>query len=819
MPLIGNSTILVVGGQILTTDDFVFEARQESIDEVIDDFGPPIINLISPSIMKEGERIEIIMSGNRTYSPLQAVVHGEGVTVDHVSVNSDGEVTLECTVDETALDNSGDAWSGSGSEQRDVTITTLAAADGSDLTDSEGNVVTKSTTLSNAFRVYFAEPSLTSSTISNLEQGQSYSIGLSGLKMYDKWDGQQNMSVDMGPSITVDSVVVQNPDSAAITFTVAADGQRGNTDVDVATYSGSASSVSGQLSNEASIYYRSPSATRLHSTSGPHSIDTDNATMQIEAGETFGLTLTGSRLEGISAAGRLTFIDDLDNLYAHLAISNAVENTPAGTGAGHSVSFDVTAAADAPEVMGANLLRLQYQTLSATGTHTAIFDCNLEIVPADPTISYFSIAAREGLIGTDNNAIELGDQTRSCNITGKNIRSQGLALKVMKNAAGTITDATSEFLITNTNLVDNGANADDVYSFDIQENGAGQTDASGQLKYFFKIDTASGSSSSTAASGANQLTVLPGNPTLTVDASGAVNHVSVRKESDSGTTPISFTLVGSNIYNAVAGNATMGDWATIVGAATGVFADGASGQLKMALSSESGISSLKCVALSDTAATVTGVIDNTNMAAEGLRDITITTRSGEATLLGVLDILPPAPSVSSVAPGEQEEGTAQTLTITGSDLFPLGAGQQGFEAAPTLTNDLEQLLDTAPGETYYADLEAGYVAMGAAFIAADDAFVASAQDEAAAMAHAMALEAAQSDWAAASQSVFDAATGSGDFSVNDIEAAAASTFDNADSFMQDAKNDSSIDTAPAEAAMEIADAMLGLSANDEENNA
>ena len=668
MTHISNSTILVVGGKILTTDDFVFKARQESVNDVIDDFGPPIINLIVPSELKEGKRIEIIMSGNRTYNPLQASISGSGVTVNSVNVDTDGQVTLQTTLDENAL-------TGDGSELRDVTITTLAKADGSQIVDSDGQAITRSSSLPNAFRVYFAEPRLNDSDIANLEQGQQYTINLSGDKMYDKWDDKHPMTVDMGASISVDSVTVNNRASATVVFTAGQNGQRGSSDVDVATYSGAASQNGESLVDHATIYYRAPEATRLHSTAGPHTIDSDQSNMEIEASETFNLTLTGSRLEGISVAGRLAFIDQENNVYPSLAITNATETTPAGTGAGHSASFTVTAAADAPEV---GSLMLQYQTLSATGTHTQIFDCALDVVPADPTIASFTIASREGLIGTDNQAVELGDQVRSCKITGKNIRSEGLSLKVMKDAAGTVSDATGEFTISGLKLTDKAANADDTLEFDIQTKfSTTQTDSAGQLKYFFKIETASGSSSAAAAWGANQLVVLPGNPALTADASGAVNHASLRKNADTGSTSATFVITGSNLYNAVASNADMNDWSAIVDDGSGVFADGdGNGKMKIEMTADAGISNLTCVALSDTNAAVSFDVDNASVV-EGLKDITITTRSGSATVAGVLDILPPTQSMSSIVPNQQEEGSVATLTVSGANFFPIGAGLAG----------------------------------------------------------------------------------------------------------------------------------------------
>ncbi|QDP46865.1 MAG: hypothetical protein GOVbin406_54 [Prokaryotic dsDNA virus sp.] len=679
-----NNTILVVGGKILTTDDFVFKARQESVDDVIDDFGPPIINFISPSLLKEGERIEIIMSGNRNYSPLQAAISGDGVTVDTVTVNDNGQVTIVATTAEDAV------LSGDGSELRDVTITTLAAPDGSELTDADGNILTSSTTLPQAFRVYYAEPSLSGSNAPNLTQGQTLTIALQGDKMYDKWDNTQDMRVDLGAGINTDSVTVVSRTNASITLTVDALAGRGNRSVDVTTYSGSASENNENLIDHLEIFYSAPEVTRMHSLSGDDTIDSLTDTVQMEAGESFDLQLTGSRLEGISQPGRIVFLDESDQPYTHIAVSNQAENAPAGSGLGHTATFTATVAEDAPEATG---LRVQFQTLSATGTHTADFipgEAGLEVVPADPTISSFSISLRPGLVGQDDRVIEIDDAARECVITGKNIRA-GYSLKVMKDESGNITDATSEFEITNEVLIDNLANADDTLTFNIRADGASETDAAGQLAYFFKIETASGSSDSSPNKSKNQLVVLPGDLAL-VENHNTFNHASVRKSGETGTTPVSFSIFGANIYNTVADDpSALADFdnAGYVGD-LGVLPDGAgNGQIKVSINSAA-FSEVKCVAQDKNRAVFSAVMDN-EAVAEGLKDVTLTTRSSQFSISGILDVLPPAPTVSSIDPNEQEEGTQKTLIISGADFFPLGAGLAGASYNEEATEELVDL--------------------------------------------------------------------------------------------------------------------------------
>ena len=711
MTLIGSNTILVVGGKILTTDDFVFKARQESIDDVIDNYGPPIIDLIVPSLLKEGERIEIIMSGNRTYKPLRAQVTGKGVTVDQVVVDNDGQVTLQCTVDEEALSELDTL---DGSDLRDVVITTMGEADGSDILDDDGNLLTATTHLPGAFRVYFAEPSLTTNNLQNLQQGETYTVNIAGAKLYDKWDGSRPMAstFDTHPGMSNVSTNVTSRDAATITFTVDADAQRGDSDLSLNTYSG----VSNVREDVIKVFYSAPTATRLYTTPGtsidaasdtnPHTIDSDADNMEIEAGESFDLRLLGSRLEAIAAnAAQMAFVDGSDNPYTSLSISNVSEHTPAGTGSGHHADFRVTAAADATEASG---LKLQFKTLSATGLHSGEFACNISIVPAEPTVASVAMAGREGAIDGDTASIERGDEALTCTVTGKNIRGEGLGVKIMKSANGVVTDDSANFNISGITITDNQpADGTDTLQFSLSAlTSAARSldDGASTLFYFVKIDTESGSSANAPAFGVNEITVLDPNPTLEDDPTGQANHASYRKGSIANGEMFQCTISGQNFY------ATMDTWASNKAqweqrALTNRGHKGAGGYTWAELDDETGIDYMDAIVASDGTITLEITVSSNSAMNEGLREVTVYTRSGEAALAGVLDILPPAATITSVSPEEQEEGTAQALTIAGADFFPAGAGvgASGEDDIPAASETAEEEGGAAEAEQAWLD--------------------------------------------------------------------------------------------------------------------
>ena len=702
MALIGNNTILVVGGKILTTDDFVFKARQESIDDVIDNYGPPIINLIVPSSLKEGERIQIIMSGDRIYKPLRAQITGKGVEVKNVQIDNDGQLTLTCDVDEEALS---ELTTLDGSDLRDVVITTMGNADGSDVTDADGNVLTATTHLEDAFRVYFAEPSLSDNNLPNLEQGATYTVNISGKKFYDKWDGSRAMTSTIDTDMDSVSTTVSSRDAATITFTVPADKGRGNYDMSVSTYSGNSNTQADALK----VFYSAPSATRLFTKPGtavdpasktnPHVIDSDASNMEIEAGESFDLRLVGSRLEDIAAnAAQMHFVDKEGNPYQSIAISNVTENTPAGNGTGHHADLRVTAAADAQEVQG---LTLKFQTLSATGVHSGEFACDLSVVPADPIISTFVITGREGAIVGDNRCVEKGDGPLSCQITGKNIREvqQGdLSIKVMAQdeATGALTDETSKFVIGDYTLVDQAGDKDDTLTFNISASSEASASQDEGLHYFFKLETASGSTANAPTQNVNELIVLDPNPQLSADASH--NHATLRKSGENGTTTFNATITGNNFYGSKTDYATSkAQWEAAAGASRGSIDEGFAW---VELSDMSGVAYADAQVMNSSQISLVVQLHNAS-ANVGLRDVTIYTRSGSVSLEKVLDVLPPAPTVSSVSPQEQEEGTSQSLTVSGAYFFGNGAiGALGTDAVPSASANEEE--EGGEGEIFEA---------------------------------------------------------------------------------------------------------------------
>tara|TARA_Y100000588_G_scaffold393245_1_gene508431 strand:+ start:2195 stop:4840 length:2646 start_codon:yes stop_codon:yes gene_type:complete len=659
MTHISDSTILVVGGQILTTGDFVFQARQESIDDVIDDFGPPIINLIVPSYIMEGEEREIIMSGNRTYNPLGLGISGAGVTVEDVYVDSDGQVTTRI---EVAAD-SANIQTANADDLRSITVTTLPGQ-----TDSDGESIEQQSIFANELRIYFSAPSLSSIAYADaggspiVNQGDTVTATITGTKFYDKWDNNQDMASSLGDlaaqGLTLTGMTVDSPTQATATFTVAADASRQSHSVKTTTYSGD----SNELASNLTVYYSAPTLASLAEQSGANMTS-------IAAGETKSLRLSGSRLEGVDAPARIevgqvdaggnfnpspTQEDGSGNvvLSSFATISNVSASTPAGAGTNHTVDFDLAMAQNIPSDL-ANI-GFRVTALDAGGALQTVLPIAeaFSIDAAEPTISDISVAGRPA---GDAGSIYHGMGSTTVTINGSNFYGDLANIVLAANPGGvTLTNPTK---VSDTEL-----------SVDVEIGAAAAITVQD-----FTVELEGGSSTSSNA--ASRLEIILPPPTLSTDP--AQNHLTLDRP-NSGTHVHEFTIDGTNFMNIWdAGNtsdglrATDGDFVNYYQAgdtmSAALYATGTA-------NAASGLTSFSMRATSATKAT--GTVTVASNAPLGLVDMEVTTRSGAtAVLTGVLDIIPGDPEFTAVAPDAIMEGTGDlVLTLSGANFHPAGDG-------------------------------------------------------------------------------------------------------------------------------------------------
>ena len=652
MTHISNSTILVVGGKILTTDDFVFKARQESVNDVIDDFGPPIINFIAPVYIMEGEEREIIMSGNRTYNPLSLGISGNGITVEDVHVDSDGQVTARVEVAAGAAASADDL--------RSITVTTLPGQ-----SDSDGESIEQTSTFANELRIYFSAPSLASVAYADagnspiVNQGDTVTATIAGTKFYDQsWDEEYKMrsSLDAIAGVNLQSMTVVSDTEAQAVFTVDADANRGTHSLQVQTHSGQ----SAELDYGLFIYYSAPTIASLTEQSGADMVS-------ISAGTTKTLRLSGSRLEGVNAAGRIEIgqVDAAGNfnpspaqedgngtvvLSTYATISNVSASTPAGTGANHTVDFDLIMAQDIPSDL--QNIGFRVTALDAAGSLQTVLSLAeaFSIDAAEPTISSIEVAGRPA---GDVSSYVAGSGALQVTVNGANFYGADLSASVSGDATGitvsNVNKATSEIVTMDINI-------------------AADVDPSVR-----DITLTFEGGSTTSSNAASKLEIILPAPALSTDP--AQNHLTLDRP-NTGTHVHTFTIDGTNFMNIWdAGNtsdglrATDGDFANYYQAEDTMGATLTSGGNAVA-----GLVDFSLTATSETKAT--GTVTVQANAALGLVDLEVTTRSGQtANLAGVLDIIPGDPEFASVAPDHIMEGSGDVvLTLAGANFHPAGDG-------------------------------------------------------------------------------------------------------------------------------------------------
>jgi hypothetical protein len=678
MTHISNSTILVVGGKILTTDDFVFKARQESVDDVIDDFGPPIINFIAPVYIMEGEEREIIMSGNRTYNPLSLGISGNGITVEDVHVDSDGQVTARVEVAAGAAASADDL--------RSITVTTLPGQ-----SDSDGESIEQTSTFANELRIYFSTPSLASVAYADagnspiVNQGDTVTATLTGTKFYDQsWDEQYQMrsSLDAIAGVNLQSMTVDSDTQATAVFTVDADAGRGSSSIQAQTHSGQ----SGTLASNLTIFYSAPTIASLTEQGGADMVS-------ISAGTTKALRLSGSRLEGVDAAGRIEIgqVDAAGNfnpspaqedgtenvvLSTYATISNVSASTPAGTGANHTVDFDLIMAQDIPSDL--QNIGFRITALDAAGSLQTVLSLAeaFSIDAAEPTISSIEVAGRPA---GDVSSYVAGSGALQVTVNGANFYGTDLSASVSGDATGitvsNVNKATSEIVTMDINI-------------------AADVDPSVR-----DITLTFEGGSTTSSNAASKLEIILPAPTLSTDP--AQNHLTLDRP-NTGAHVHTFTIDGTNLMNIWdAGNTSDGLRATD-GDFEGYYqtADTMGATLTSGGNAVAGLVDFSLTATSETKAD--GTVTVQANASLGLVDLQVTTRSGQtANLAGVLDIIPGDPEFANIAPDHIMEGSPNVvLTLAGANFHPAGDGNPAGSSitamadlyydnplfAPTITN-------------------------------------------------------------------------------------------------------------------------------------
>ncbi len=661
MPHLPNSTILVVGGQILTTGDFVFEADQGSLDQIIDDFGPPIINFISPSIVMEGERIEIIMSGNRTYNPLALGIGANpstgasDVVVEDVYVDNDGQITAR-------IDVLADA-AAAADDLRSITVTTLPGQ-----LDSDGQPIEQQQEFQNKLRIYFGPPALGTigyedgSGDAIVNQGDQVTATFTGQKFYDQsWGAQQQMSSTLenlaAQGVTVASMTVDSDTQATAVLNIAANAQRDSYSIKVQTYSGE----SLELANNLNVYYSEPTLVSLTEQGGADMTS-------IAANETKTLILSGTRLEGVDSPLRIQIgqVDNSGNFLAsppqedgsgfvnlstYATISNVAASTPAGDGTNHSVSFDLHIADDIPSDL--QNIGFKVTALDAAGSLQAVLPLPeaFSIDAAEPTINSIAVAGRPA---GDASSYVAGSGALQLSVNGANFYGADLSASLSGDAAG----------ITVSNVTKASAQ---LVTMDI-DIAADVTPSVRDITLTFE------GGSATSSNAASKLEIILPAPTLSTDP--AQNHLTLDRP-NTGTPHVhTFDINGTNFMNIWDdGNtsdglrATDGDFVNYY-----QLADEMTATLTSNGAAVAGITDFSLSAMNAT--TARGTVTVASNATLGLIDLQVETRSGQTALLaGVLDVIPGDPEFTALAPDAIMEGSGKmVVTLTGANFHPSGDG-------------------------------------------------------------------------------------------------------------------------------------------------
>lgn len=667
-----NSTILVVGGNILTTGDFVFEARQEYINLVIDDFGPPILNFTAPIEIMEGERITITMSGNRTYNPLQIAVQGSGVTVDSANVDSDTQITATISVAADAMAERSHAGDG---DTRDIQITTLPGQ-----TDADGDSLEQSQVFANSLRVYFSAPSLSSASFSAsggiINQGDVVNLTLNGDRMYTKyWGASQQMSTTVSDGVEVATVVTQvtNRNLSVSQVHVQPNATRGPKTMKVNTYSGDSNDLAGAFE----VFFSAPTITSALKTD-------DTAIGTLAAGSTTTIRIKGRRLEGVleqasnikvgqivsgafsqtgtDAAGDSIDLSSVLTITPGAAVYNESDDSAVTDWTGRNgneleyVDFDLAV----PQNISADLtgLAIQITTLSAAGSQQTAIDNVMAIDGADPAITAISVAGRAG----DDKSTLTDAVARTVTVTGQNFYGDLNMVKLVDE--NTMLEVSSSASSAGGLTISNAQkNSDTEIQFDLA---AADIDSLERTMVRVVVATDTGESPAPTAS---RIEILPEAPEL--DAFGAGQGITLDRPA-SGTATHSFTMSGDNLYNSLLNSGA--DNKATSGSFGGYF--GAANKMTASLSNPSGLSNLRVHALSD--GTIQGTVDVAHNAAastqsaagQGLHDLTIETRSGSFTLANAIDIIPSDPTLASLSVDEAMEGTTITTVMAGTGFFP-----------------------------------------------------------------------------------------------------------------------------------------------------
>jgi hypothetical protein len=172
---------------------------------------PPTITSVSPTQDTQGQAFSVTITGTY-FTGATVVSFGTGITVNSFTVDSATQITANITIAPTAATGT-----------RDVSVTTPGGT----------------ATLTGGFTVTAAPPTITSITPNQDDQGQAFSVTITGTYFTG------SSSVNFGTGITVNNFTVDSPTQITANISIDPTATTGARDVSVTTPGGTATLTGG----------------------------------------------------------------------------------------------------------------------------------------------------------------------------------------------------------------------------------------------------------------------------------------------------------------------------------------------------------------------------------------------------------------------------------------------------------------------------------------------------------------------------------------------------------------------------------------------
>ncbi|MCB4791546.1 MAG: IPT/TIG domain-containing protein [Elusimicrobia bacterium] len=575
----------------------------------------PTVYSISPVQGRQGQTIDVTVNGISFFSGAQFSL-GSGITTNSVTFQNDTQVTANISISTFAAKGT-----------RNAVLTNLDAG-------YDSNAA--------AFTVNWSTPLVTALSPSFGYQGENINVTISGRGI------QSGAAASFsGTGITVTTTTVTNPYQAVASITMAADAPAGFGDVTITNLDGG----SGTKASSFAVRWSTPTLTSISVNSG-------------QQGDTLNVTLTGQNFH-TGAAASFSGTGITVNNTAVTSLTQAVAN----------ITISTTSAAGLRDI---TLTNSDGAYVKNTGAFTVRW--------SSPVIA--GIAPVSGNQGQNVNVALSGDSFHAgaaVNFSGTGITVNNTSITNLNEAVANITISTfaaigqRDVTITNSDGFSKTAAGaftvkwstpviSSVYPALKEQGQTTDVTLTGQGFHTGAVASFSGTGITVNNTTVSSLYQAVANITLAADAAAGVRDITItNSDGGAGIKTGAFTVSWSTpVINSIAPSI------------------GSQGQTLNVTLTGQGFHTGAAVSFSGTGITVNNttvsslnqIITNISVASNanlGLRNITITNSDNRtSTKTGALNVILPAPAISTVAPVLAKQGESLNITITGQN-FRSGA--------------------------------------------------------------------------------------------------------------------------------------------------